>query len=112
MVGYLATGSRPDTAATAPRAVGPAARQGGVDGAGVEQLFPGIVRLVGSDSRKPTLLALPAAPVIDKLVSGDADQPRDGHSGRVGALQRGDRGRERLGGQVLGVGNAAAPGSR
>jgi hypothetical protein len=46
--------------------------------------------------------------VIDKLMPSDADQPSDGHRGRVGPRERGDRGHKRLSRQVLGVGDAAA----
>jgi hypothetical protein len=64
--------------------------------------------LVGSKGRKPTPFPLVPAPVIDKLVSGDADQPRNGHRRWVGPLERRDRGHERLSREVLGIGNAAA----
>jgi hypothetical protein len=64
--------------------------------------------LARSDGRKPAPLALTAAPVIHELVSCDADQPRDIHGGRLGALECRDRGHERLSSQVFSIGDAAA----
>jgi hypothetical protein len=64
--------------------------------------------LVGSNRRKPPPFPLVAAPVVDKLVSSDSDQPSDRHRRRVRPAERRNRGHKRLSGQVLGIGNAAA----
>jgi hypothetical protein len=109
MVGYLGHRQAVEIPQRQRRTLWPRQpRQRRVCGAGIEQLLPGIVGLVRSDGRKPTPFALAAPPVIHELVSCDADQPRDTHGGRVGALQGRNRGHERLSSQVLGIGNAAA----
>jgi hypothetical protein len=109
MVGYLAHGKAVEIPQGQRRPLRPwQPCQRRVCGARVEKLLPGIVRLVGSNCRKPTPFPLASAPVVDKLMPSDADQPSDSHRRRVGPPERRDRGYEGLSRQVLGVVNAAA----
>jgi len=85
MVGYLGHRQAVEISQRQRRALWPRQpRQRRVCGAGIEQLLPWIVGLVRSDGRKPPPLTLAAAPVIDELVSCDADQPCDTHGGGSG----------------------------
>ena len=77
----------------------------------VPRVLAGLALVAGVrvDRLELALLALPAPPVVDELVPGDADQPRHGQVRHGLAPDRVDRGQERLGGQVLGDGRGPAP---
>src|SRR5207247_11134010 len=69
----------------------------------VERRVPRVVLLrVVVDGAQVPLLARRSSPVVDQLVPGDTDDPRDAHGRWVVALDRLDGGKERLGRQVLG----------
>jgi hypothetical protein len=88
--------------------------QRGVGRLSVDPLGPGVVGALGLgfglNDLRLALLAGGAAPVVDQLGTGNPDQPGDREPGRTGLIQRGDGGRERLGGQVLGQRDAPAAG--
>ena len=69
----------------------------------------GLDRSSGSERRLRVLACL-APPVVDELVPGDADEPRDGEVRHRVALDGLHRGEEGLGGEVLGDGSRCRPG--
>ena len=76
----------------------------------VEHDVPLVVgdREVAGNGPQPALLPLDPAPVVDELVAGDPDQPRDADGGDLSRPYRCDGGHERLGGELLGEQPAAA----
>jgi hypothetical protein len=79
---------------------------------GIDSLVPRIVccRLVLVGELQVSRFALLSPPVVDELVAGDADQPRDAGRRGLRLAHGGDGGEERLGGEVLG--ERAAPAAR
>jgi hypothetical protein len=78
--------------------------EGALDLDGVEADIPGLDRLGQrlAEGQEPAVVAGLAAPVIDELVPGDTDDPRDGHRRRLDPAVDIDCGQESLRRQILG----------
>ena len=85
-----------------------------VGASAVEVGVPGIVDEVGVVGHGAEAAGLPllATPVVDQLVARDTDEPRRRELRHLPVPHRGDRGDERLRGQVLGDGGAPAAGEQ
>ena len=85
-------------------------REDALDGRGVDLRVPRVVErlgLLGHGAQVPFAPRL-ASPVVDELVTRDADQPGDGHVVYLAALDGIACGEERLGREVLGEREVAA----
>lgn len=84
--------------------MGTDALEGPVNHHGVEADVPGLGGLGGrlGEEVEPAFLSGLAAPVVDQLVSGHPDAPRDGHRRRISPAERVDGGQERLCREILG----------